>query len=31
MVEAGADLVLLDNMGPAELREAVPLCRPGRG
>jgi nicotinate-nucleotide pyrophosphorylase (carboxylating) len=30
VLEAGADLVLLDNMGDAELREAVALCR-GRG
>jgi nicotinate-nucleotide pyrophosphorylase (carboxylating) len=26
-VEAGAGWILLDNMGPAELREAVALCR----
>jgi nicotinate-nucleotide pyrophosphorylase (carboxylating) len=28
VVEAGADLVLLDNMSLEELREAVALCRP---
>jgi nicotinate-nucleotide pyrophosphorylase (carboxylating) len=28
VVEAGADLVLLDNMGLDQLREAVALCRP---
>lgn len=27
-VEAGAELVLLDNMGPVEMRDAVALCRP---
>jgi nicotinate-nucleotide pyrophosphorylase (carboxylating) len=28
VVEAGADLVLLDNMGLDEMREAVALCKP---
>ena len=28
VVEAGADLVLLDNMTDAEMREAVELCKP---
>ncbi|MCW2714751.1 MAG: nicotinate-nucleotide pyrophosphorylase [Frankiales bacterium] len=28
VIEAGADLVLLDNMGPDLLRECVALCRP---
>ncbi|MDO5498410.1 MAG: carboxylating nicotinate-nucleotide diphosphorylase [Propionibacteriaceae bacterium] len=27
-VDAGADLILLDNMTPAQMREAVALCRP---
>ena len=28
VLEAGADLVLLDNLGPDRLRECVALCRP---
>jgi nicotinate-nucleotide pyrophosphorylase (carboxylating) len=28
VLEAGAELVLLDNLGPAALRECVALCRP---
>lgn len=27
-IDAGADLILLDNMTPAQMREAVALCRP---